>query len=409
MGYHGGMRPNLRHLHCFREIVRLGSLSAAARAMHLSQPAVTQAVAGLEAHFGVRLLDRRSGGVSPTAAGDLCLVRIDRALGQLRDALAEGRGGERGDASRFVRSGQLEALSAVVEFGNFSGAARARQTSQSNVHRGARELERTLGMPLFEKTSFGVTPTRDAERLARRVRLAFHELSQAHAEIQALQGAATGRTVIAALPLARSYLLPAAVLEFSQSDPQHGVEIIDGTYAHLLAGLRSGESDLLIGALRDPTPAPDVVQEHLFDDPLAIVARAHHPLAGKRPTAASLRKYGWIAPRRGSPLRAHFDALLSSKGMGIAEPSLECNSLGAARAFLLESDRLMLLSAHQIHYEMAAGLLVALPHPSGDVMRPIGLTLRRDWRPTPVQERLLAILRRVARAAAASHARLKSG
>lgn len=403
------MRPNLRHLQCFREIVRLGSLSAAGRSVHMSQPAVTQALTGLESHFGARLLTRASSGVTPTPEGEICLVRVERALNQLREALLETRGAERSDATRLVRSGQLDALSAVVEFGNFSGAAKAQRTSQSNVHRSARALERTLGLPLFEKTSFGVTPTREAERLARRVRLAFSELSQAYAEIRALQGMDSGRTVLAALPLARSYLVPAALLEFSQANPHHGVEIIDGTYAHLLAGLRSGESDVLIGALRDPLPASDVVQEHLFDDPLAIIARARHPLAGKRPTVASLRKYEWIAPRRGSPLRAHFDALLASKGMELPDPALECNSLAAARAFLLESDRLMLLSAHQIHYEMAAGLLVALPHPSGHVMRPIGLTLRRNWRPTAVQERLLTVLRRVARAAAASHARDKSG
>jgi DNA-binding transcriptional LysR family regulator len=403
------MGPNLRHLQCFREIVRLGSLSAAARSVHMSQPAVTQAVAGLESHFGAPLLIRRSSGVSTTPAGDLCLVRIERALGQLRDALVETRGGDRGDATRLVRSRQLDALSAVVEFGNFSVAARAQRTSQSNVHRSARELERNLGLPLFEKTSFGVTPTREAERLARRVRLAFRELSQAHAEVQALLGAKSGRTVIAALPLARSYLVPAALLEFSQANPQHAVEIIDGTYQNLLAGLRSGESDVLIGALRNPAPAPDVVQEHLFDDPLAIIARRGHPLTRRRPTVASLRKYEWIAPRRGSPLRTHFDTLLASKGMELPEPSLECNSLGAARAFLLESDRLMLSSAHQVHYDMAAGLLVALPHPSGDVARPIGLTLRRDWHPTSVQQNLLEVLRRVARAAGAAHSRVRSG
>ena len=53
----------------------------------------------------------------------------------------------------------------------------------------------------------------------------------------------------------------------------------------------------------------------------------------------------------------------------------------------------MLLSAHQIHYEMQAGLLVALPHPAGKVVRPIGLTLRRNWNPTNTQRRLLEILR----------------
>ncbi len=403
------MQPNLRHLRCFQEIVRLGSLSAAARAMHMSQPAVTQAVAKLESHFGTALLTRRRNGVIATAAGQVSLARIDRALNQLRDALADTRtgSGDRVDFMRLVRSNQLDALSAVVEFGNFSGAARAQRTSQSSVHRSARELERTLGLPLFERTSFGVTPTREAERLALRVRLAFRELAQADAEVRALAGDEAGRTTIAALPLARSYLVPAALLEFSKAHPRHGVTIIEGTYSNLLAGLRSGESDVLIGALRDPAPSGEIVQEHLFDDPLAIIARANHPLAGRRPTIASLRKYQWIAPRSGSPLRAHFDALLASRGLESSQPSLECNSLAAARAFLLESDRLMLLSAHQIHYEMLAGSLVALPHPSGNVVRPIGLTLRRDWRPTSVQERLLEILRRVARAAGASHGRAK--
>jgi DNA-binding transcriptional LysR family regulator len=400
------MHPNLRHLQCFREIARAGSLGAAGRAMHLSQPAVTQAVAGLEAWFGAPLLTRRSHGVTLTSAGELCLARSERALTQLRDALLETRtlDGQRGDFTRLVRARQLGALSAVVELGNYSAAARARRTSQSSVHRSAKELEKLLGIALFERTSFGLTPTRDAQRLARRVRLAFGELAQAQAEVRALQGGASGRTVIAALPLARSYIVPATLLEFSQAHPHHGVEIIDGTYANLLASLRGGESDILIGALRDPAPGGDVVQEHLFDDPLAIIARAGHPLAGRRPTVASLRKYQWIAPRRGSPLRAQFDELLATSGAKAPVAALECNSLAAARAFLLESDRLMLLSAHQIHYEMRAGLLVALPHPSGKVLRPIGLTLRRDWRPTAPQERLLEVLRRVASDAAAAHA-----
>ncbi len=399
------MGPNLRHLRCFQEIARLGSLSAAARAVHMSQPAVTQAVAGLESHFGTRLLIRRSNGVSVTRAGEICLVRIDRALAQLRDALHEinrNTNGERIDITRFVRSRQLDALSAVVEFGNFSGAARAQQISQSSMHRSARELEAAVGIAFFEKTSFGITPTREAARLARRVRLAFHELTQARAEIEALEGAGSGRTVIGALPLVRSHLLPAALLEFSLENRQHAVEIVEGTYPNLLAGLRSADIDIVMGALRDPVPAPDVVQEHLFDDPLSIVARAGHPLTRhRRPTIKALRRYQWIAPRRGSPLRAHYDALFAGHGVAPPDASIECNSMGAARAFLLESDRLMLLSAQQVHYELRAALLTTLPHPDGQVTRPIGLTLRKNWRPTVVQAQLLEIVRRVAQAASA--------
>jgi len=402
------MHTNLRHLHTFREVARLGSVSAAARAVHISQPAVTQAIAGLERYFGAPLLLRRSTGVSLTSAGEICLARIERSMAQLREAVTattRNTGAERPDVQRLIRSRQLDALGAVVEHGNFSTAARARQMSQPGIHRSARELERLLGVPLFEKTSFGITPTREATELARRTRLAFAEIEQARAEVHALGGGESGRTVISALPLAGSYLLPATLLEFTRQHPRHGVGIVDGTYEHLLAGLRAGESDILIGALRDPAPAPDVVQEHLFDDPLAIVVRASHPLAKRsRVTAAALGQFEWIAPRATSPLRLHFNALLASTGRELQSPPLECNSMAAARAFLLDSDRVMLLSAHQIHYEMLAGLLVALPHPAGNVVRPIGLTLRRNWHPTDTQQALLEILRRSARAAAAWHA-----
>jgi len=405
------MHTNLRHLHTFREVARLGSVSAAARSVHISQPAVTQAVAGLERYFGSPLLVRRSTGVSLTTAGQICLARIERSMLQLREAVSaitRNAGTGRSDVERLVRSRQLDALGAVVEYGNFSVAARARHVSQPSIHRSARELERLLGVPLFEKTSFGISPTREAAELARRTRLAFAEIEQARAEVHALSGGESGRTVISALPLAGSYLLPATLLEFTQQHPKHGVAIIDGTYEHLLSGLRSGESDILIGAMRDPAPAADVIQEHLFDDPLAIVVRARHPLAKRqRVTAAALGQYQWIAPRTGSPLRVHFNSLLESMGHEHQIPPLECNSMAAARAFLLESDHVMLLSAHQIHYEMQAGLLVALPHPAGDVIRPIGLTLRRNWSPTHTQQQLLEILRRSARAAAASHLALR--
>ena len=120
----------------------------------------------------------------------------------MREALGEatrGAAAERiADAERLVRSTQLEALDAVVEHGNFSVAARARHLSQPSIHRSARELERLLGVPLFEKTSFGITPTRAAEELARRARLAFAEIEQARAEVHALSGGESGRTVIGA-------------------------------------------------------------------------------------------------------------------------------------------------------------------------------------------------------------------
>src|SRR6516225_3246917 len=111
--------PNLRHLVLFDSVVQRGSVSAAARAAHLSQPAVTQAVAHIEAALGARLLQRSYSGLALTGAGHAAAARVDRALQMLREALIAVRGRSVNPASLEVLSGitstQLNALIAVVE------------------------------------------------------------------------------------------------------------------------------------------------------------------------------------------------------------------------------------------------------------------------------------------------------
>jgi LysR family transcriptional regulator of gallate degradation len=395
----------LQHLQVAREVGRQVSISAAARNVALSQPAITQAIAALERSVGVPLFNRSNVGVTMTPAGALFIERIERALSHLRDAVVETTRAPAREASaqlkrieRSMTTAQLNALVAVVEHGSFSLAARAAGVSQPTMHRAARELERLIELPLFERTSFGVQPTREAERLARGAKLAFAEIDQARAELAAFGGGESGRTVIGAMPLARSYLLPRALIEFTNEHPRHAVSILEGSYENLMAELRGGTADFLIGALRNPLMFKDVTQEHLFDDELAIIVRAGHPLlAQKRPTVRALAKYAWIAPRRESPLHDQFDTLFRAAGIAAPEPTIECNSLVAARSLLLESDRVMLLSVHQIHYDLEAGLLAALPHPQGRVTRAIALTTRSNWRPTQAQQRLLALIREKAK------------
>jgi DNA-binding transcriptional LysR family regulator len=401
--------PNLRHLVLFDAVVRRGSVSAAARAAHLSQPAVTQAVGHIETALGARLMQRSYAGLVLTGAGHTAARRVERALQLLREALGAARtrpAGLAGDVLAGITSTQLKALLAVVEEGAFARAARRAGRARAAVHRAARQLEKSLGTELFEVTSFGVRPTREAEKLALRTRLAFAEIAQAQAEVAAACGSGSGSTTIGAMPLARSVLVARAVLEFAQSRPEHGITILDGPYESMLGALRRGNADVLVGALRDPIPHEDIVQEHLFDDPLAIVVAAQHPLAGGgAPTLAALSEFPWIAPRRESPLRRHFDSLIARIGPPRAVAPIECNSLVAARSMLLASERVMLLSEHQIQHELETGQLVALPHPLGAVTRSIGLTVRRDWRPTEVQAQLVEGLRRHARAASATRAR----
>jgi DNA-binding transcriptional LysR family regulator len=391
----------LRPLRAFVEVATDGSVSGAARALHVSQPAVTQAVAGLERDLGVSLFTRGNTGMACTAEGRLLLARAVRILDQLATGLQETsvaredeirRAGR--DSLRSVTAAQLQALVAVDDAGSFAAAARALQVSRAALHRAARSFERSAGAVLFERTSFGVRPTRQAAELARRIRLASAEYVQAREEIGARTSPVRGRTVIGAMALSRSWLVPRAVLAFTALWPDHEISILEGAYDALLDALRHGRADILVGALRNPAPTSDVIQQPLFEDPLAIVVRAAHPLLRRRRAGVrELAAYPWIVGREGSPLRQKFADLFAGSSVDPPPNPVECNSLAAARELLMGSDRMMLASAQQVRRELDMRLLALLPHPQGTVTRSIGLTMRRDWHPTERQRALLDLLR----------------
>ena len=81
-------RLRLRHLRCFLEIGRLGSLSAAAEALHVSQPAMSKTVRELEDILGVNLFDRSGRQLTLTRAGRTYQQYVGSVMIDLRRAHA---------------------------------------------------------------------------------------------------------------------------------------------------------------------------------------------------------------------------------------------------------------------------------------------------------------------------------
>ncbi|WP_417720819.1 LysR family transcriptional regulator [Salipiger sp.] len=379
---------NLRHLRVFLAVADLGSLTLASERARVSQPAVTQALSKLEAQAGGPLFDRTRRGVFATERGRVMAVRVARALSRLDGALSDL-------SPRLVltaSSAQLTALIAVADAENFTLAARSLGLAQPTVHRAVTQLEAQAGQPLSERRPHGVVPTRAALGLAQAARLAFSELEQAEADLADLDGREAGRIVVGALPLARSVLLPQALARFRVQRPRQPLRVIDGLYSDLLTGLRRGDIDIVIGALREPAPIADVVQERLFDDRLAILARRGHPLEGVPGLApADLVRQSWVVPRAGTPSRLQFDAFLATEGG--PDSLIEAGSILFMREFLDRGDALGCISAAQARAEIAKGLLIRLDVRADWPARPIGLTLREDWVPTQAQALLLRELR----------------
>lgn len=382
---------NLRHLRALPAIAERGSMSAAANAIGLSQPALAQGLAKLEDQFGVRLFERAPDGMKPTAEGRLILDRVRPALARLAAAMrslprSSRRGFER--AENLLTSTQIRGLLSLADGGSFLGAARATGTSQPALHRAVRELEAICGLPLAERRGQRVALTDHGVKLARAFRLADADLAAARQDLDADEGEGTIR--IGAMPLCRALLLPAAVSGMIRRSPNFHFDIAEGSYGELVEPLREGRLDMMIGALRDPGP-PDLVQRPLFVDRLAVAARNDHPLAGPDPvTIQALTAFPWIIGRAGSPLRAHWEQLF---GQGPHPPTpIECGSVMAVRGILVESDHLTLLSPDQIALELRAGLLAIIPTDLPAAERTIGVIHRADWRPTRLQADFLQLL-----------------
>jgi DNA-binding transcriptional LysR family regulator len=78
--------PSTSALAAFEAVARLGSFTAAAQELDLTQGAVSRQIALLEDQFGRRLFERDSRNVRLSAAGETYAEAVRSALGQLRDA-----------------------------------------------------------------------------------------------------------------------------------------------------------------------------------------------------------------------------------------------------------------------------------------------------------------------------------
>src|SRR6266571_1906016 len=84
-----GSRVRLRDLHILLAVVQCGSMAKAARQLGVSQPAVSEAIAGLEHALNVRLLERDRRGVRPTVAGTALLADGRGAFDELRQGIKQ--------------------------------------------------------------------------------------------------------------------------------------------------------------------------------------------------------------------------------------------------------------------------------------------------------------------------------
>ncbi len=383
--------PSFRRLRAFQAAAKANSLSAAAQALRLSQPALTHSIAQLEGELGARLFERGPEGAFLNAGGSIFHKRSERFFDQTRAALAGASGRSPDEAAveaqvAKLASAQVRSLLAIWRLGSFRAAARKLGLAEPSLQRPARDLEQIIGAQLYRRAANGLTVNEAGAELARRLSLAIGEIHAGAEEIDAAPEARASLR-IGVLALAPRFLITKAADATLADGGAQRIEVIEGPYERIARDLNDGALDLVFGALRAPPPFADLIEEPLFEDPYTIVCRRGHPLTAlTQATPADLASFQWVHPSAGLPRRAALDRLTEDWGLN-AQVRFETNCLATITSLLSESDRISILS--HWHVELDDRLARVDHPPILHEPRNIGLTLRSNWLPTPFQDRFL--------------------
>lgn len=101
---------NLRQIEAFKAVIENGSISSAAKVVHISQPAMSKLIANLESDTGLKLFDRVGRRVAPTESGKRLYEEVTRIFAGIRQVENAAEGIRREEQGRLA-IGVLPALS----------------------------------------------------------------------------------------------------------------------------------------------------------------------------------------------------------------------------------------------------------------------------------------------------------
>ncbi|MEJ8812061.1 LysR family transcriptional regulator [Variovorax ureilyticus] len=174
---------------------------------------------------------------------------------------------------------QLRVFQAVAEERNFSRAGDRVGLTQPAVSRAIVELESQLGVKLLDRTTREVVLTEAGQSLALRLDRALDELDQTLAEVHGMAGARRGKVRVASSPTLSANLMPACIAECARRDPEIELVLLDRIQQDVLDSVRAGEVDF--GVVVEPPSAEDLHCEAILDDPFCLVMAPGHRLADK--------------------------------------------------------------------------------------------------------------------------------
>ncbi|PWR01490.1 LysR family transcriptional regulator [Meridianimarinicoccus roseus] len=209
---------------------------------------------------------------------------------------------------------QLRYVEALARSGHFGRAADTCAISQPALSMQIRDLEDTLGTPLFERGARQVRLTGFGEEFALRARDILRAVDELSDLARANTDRLVGRLRIGVIPTIAPYLLPTIVTNLSRLHDGLDIRVRETLTPKLIHELAEGRLDTAIVAL--PVSEPAFEEVALFSEDFVLVRPGHD--AGKPvPSGRRLREMRLLLLEEGHCFR---DQALSFCKIGATEP-----------------------------------------------------------------------------------------
>jgi LysR family carnitine catabolism transcriptional activator len=153
---------------------------------------------------------------------------------------------------------QLRAVVEVADAGGFTTAAHRLHLAQSSLSRAIGEVERRVGVTLFERTTRSLVLTTEGEEFVRVARGIVESFDTGMRHFAGFLAGTRGRVRVATLPSLAAILLPPVVAHYRERHPGVELSIEDALSDEVLDQVRGGEADLAVTVVTKPLPGLEV-------------------------------------------------------------------------------------------------------------------------------------------------------
>lgn len=252
---------------------------------------------------------------------------------------------------------QLRIFQAVAQHGSFTRAAEALHLSQPAVSIQVKQLENTVGLPLYEQLGKTIYFTEAGQIILACARGVAGQLEDAAEAIDNLRGIKRGHLKVSVATTAGSFVTRMLAM-FADHYPEVSVSLDVTNREKLLRHLAGNEQDLII--MGEPPNDSNLVATSFMDNPLVLVAAPEHPLAGRTGLPVDvLRDQPFVLREKGSGTRATIQRFFDRARIKV-RVTMEMTSNEAIKQAVQAGLGLGIASRHTLELELETERLVEL-------------------------------------------------